>query len=100
MATSTLPLHCSICPKKPNFSDTSHLLTHIASKGHLSHYYKVKLRAAHDQDAKDLIDLYDSWYDEWRVEDLMAERLLLREARGTKRRNKGQLVAHHVRAHD
>lgn len=75
MANAQLPLHCSICPKKPDFSDVSHLLTHIASKGHLSHYYRIKVRSSHDQAARDSIETYDNWYVEWNVEKLMSERM-------------------------
>jgi len=81
-----VPLHCSICPKKPNFSDVSHLLTHIASKSHLSHYYKVKIRAATDSDARLQVNNYDHWYDHFDVETLMAERLALKDEKKTRQR--------------
>lgn len=88
MATNRpqVPLHCSICPKKPNFSDVSHLLTHIASKSHLSHYYKVKIRAATDNDARLQVHNYDNWYDHFDVETLMAERLALKDDKKTRQR--------------
>ena len=88
MATSdsSLPLHCSICPKKPNFSDVSHLLTHVASKGHLSHYYKVKVRASSDLVARSTIDAYDAWYDQWNVEQLMSERMQQKDSKRSKAR--------------
>ncbi|KAE9974112.1 hypothetical protein BLS_003262, partial [Venturia inaequalis] len=78
MAT-TIPLSCNICPKKPKFSDVSHLLTHVASKGHLSNYYKVKVRAGGDPAARNAMDEYDRWYSEWRVEDLMSDRMNLKD---------------------
>ena len=78
-ATASIPLHCNICPKKPDFSDVSHLLTHIASKGHLSHYYKMKVQASTDPGAKQVVDEYDEWYDEWNVQDLMRERMSQKE---------------------
>ncbi|CAG9971629.1 unnamed protein product [Clonostachys byssicola] len=43
-----IPLFCSVCPETPNFSDVSHLLTHIASKGHLHHETQTKLKAHQD----------------------------------------------------
>jgi hypothetical protein len=58
---SNIPLLCSICPKKPNFSDVSHLLTHIASKGHLSNYYKVKVRSTSEEASRRIIDTYDRY---------------------------------------
>ena len=76
---SRIPLHCNICPKRPKFSDTSHLLTHIASKGHLSCYYRVKVKATSDpQCAADLLQ-FDQWYAQWRVDDLMSERMTLKD---------------------
>ena len=77
--TASIPLHCNICPKKPDFSDVSHLLTHVASKGHLSHYYKMKVKASTDPASKRLVDTYDEWYEDWRVEDLMMERMTQKE---------------------
>ena len=77
--TTPIPLHCNICPKQPDFSDVSHLLTHIASKGHLSHYYKVKVRSSTEPQAAEQIDAYDRWYAEWNVEELMSERMNLKD---------------------
>lgn len=87
---STIPLRCNICPKKPHFSDVSHLLTHIASKGHLSHYYKVKVRSGNEEGSKQLIDAYDQWYADWDVEGLMSERMNLKEKRRTRPRSSGE----------
>ena len=75
MAAVSIPLHCTICPKRPTFSDVSHLLTHIASKGHLSHYYKVKVRSGSEEASRRVIDSYDRWYADWNVENLMSERM-------------------------
>ncbi|OCK82732.1 hypothetical protein K432DRAFT_402615 [Lepidopterella palustris CBS 459.81] len=86
MASTSIPLHCNICPKKPNFSDVSHLLTHIASKGHLSHYYKVKVRSSGEDASRRLIETYDGWYAQWNVEDLMSERMSQKEKRRTRTR--------------
>ncbi|KAK7632387.1 hypothetical protein IWX47DRAFT_786577 [Phyllosticta citricarpa] len=84
--SSGIPLHCSICPKRPNFSDVSHLLTHVASKGHLSHYYKIKVKAASEAECQRQIEAYDRWYAEWGVEDLMSERMNLKEKKRTRTR--------------
>lgn len=86
MAGTCIPLECIICPKKPSFSDVSHLLTHIASKGHLSHYYKIKVRAATEHGSRRLLDEYDTWYADWAVEHLMSDRMYLKEQRKTKGR--------------
>ncbi|KAF2157118.1 hypothetical protein K461DRAFT_317266 [Myriangium duriaei CBS 260.36] len=78
---ASIPLHCNICQKKPKFSDISHLLTHIASKGHLSTYYKIKVRSSTEDAARQLIEEYDSWYATWRIESLMSERMNTKEIR-------------------
>jgi hypothetical protein len=81
-----IPLHCNICPKRPNFSDVSHLLTHIASKGHLSNYYKVKVRSSHEDASRRVIDAYDRWYAEWGVEELMSDRMNQKDKRRSRAR--------------
>jgi hypothetical protein len=86
---AAIPLHCNICPKKPNFSDVSHLLTHIASKGHLSNYYTVKVRSGSEDASRRLIEAYDQWYAEWNVEDLMSERMSQKDKRRTRARPAG-----------
>ena len=77
--TDSIPLKCNICAKKPTFSDVSHLLTHIASKGHLSTYYKIKVRAGQEEDSRQLIEGYDTWYATWNIEYLMSERMNLKD---------------------
>lgn len=87
MAANGIPLHCNICPKKPNFSDVSHLLTHIASKGHLSNYYKVKVRSGTEDASRKLIDTYDRWYADWNVEELMSDRMSQKDKRRARPRS-------------
>lgn len=77
-----IPLHCNICPRKPFFSDTSHLLTHVASKQHLSNYFKLKVKVSTDPAAQRDVDNYDRWYEEWNLDDLMRERMSQKEKRG------------------
>ncbi|KAF2876289.1 hypothetical protein BDV95DRAFT_602291 [Massariosphaeria phaeospora] len=93
MAASNIPLHCNICPKKPNFSDVSHLLTHISSKGHLSNYYKVKVRSTNEDASRRLIETYDRWYAEWSVEELMSERMTQKDKRRSRARPAGTVLA-------
>jgi hypothetical protein len=77
--TADIPLHCGICPRRPDFSDISHLLTHIASKGHLSSYFKMKVKADQDPAAKCTLDEYDAWYEENNLQDLLRERMALKD---------------------
>ncbi|KAH7132498.1 hypothetical protein B0J11DRAFT_481865 [Dendryphion nanum] len=90
MAANGIPLHCNICPRKPNFSDVSHLLTHIASKGHLSNYFKVKVRSNTEEASRRVIETYDRWYAEWNVDDLMSERMSQKDKRRTRVRPAGK----------
>ncbi|CAD0091420.1 unnamed protein product [Aureobasidium vineae] len=79
--TRTVPLVCKICPRKPNFSDLSHLLTHISSKAHLSTYYKLKVRSGSDDAARQSVERYDIWYAENDIESFMSERMKHKDKR-------------------
>ncbi|CZT18339.1 uncharacterized protein RCC_04183 [Ramularia collo-cygni] len=78
-ASATIPLSCKVCTRRSDYSDLSHLLTHIASKAHLSNYYNLKLKSGHDAEAQRTIDEYDDWYDEWGFQDMMQERMAQKE---------------------
>lgn len=74
-ASKPIPLVCSVCPSTPSFSDSSHLLTHIASKGHLHHETQTKLRAHQDLAASYALQQYEQWYRENNIETLLVDRL-------------------------
>ncbi|KAF2092786.1 hypothetical protein NA57DRAFT_81934 [Rhizodiscina lignyota] len=76
---ASIPLHCIACQKKPKFSDVSHLLTHIASKGHLSQYYRLKVKSGSDETSRVLVDQFDHWYRQYGVEELMHERMNIKD---------------------
>ena len=78
---SSIPLLCNICPKEPRFSDVSHLLTHVSSKGHLSHYFKTTVRSSQEPDLREKLNSFDQWFAEWDVEKLLSNRMALK---GTK----------------
>ncbi|KAK3996414.1 hypothetical protein QBC44DRAFT_355578 [Cladorrhinum sp. PSN332] len=80
-ATPTIPLKCCVCPKKPSFSDLSHLLTHVSSKSHLSYKYKKSLRKD-DQSVREHNE-YAEWESRYGINDLAAERLLAKEQKKT-----------------
>lgn len=89
---SSIPLHCHICPKQPDFSDVSHLLTHIGSKGHLSNYFKAQVRSNQDASVRQQLDVYERWYADHHIERLLSQRMVLKDskkangvARATKR---------------
>lgn len=74
-------LRCSVCPNTPRFSDASHLLTHVASKGHLSHYFNWKVRSLEDPDALELVNQYDNWYNQHHLAKALSDRLASKQSR-------------------
>ena len=70
-----IALECSLCPKKPKFSDSSHLLTHISSKAHLHQKFSTELKAKSDTAASDRLEKYEKWYADNGIELLLSERL-------------------------
>lgn len=81
-----IELQCIICPKRPRFSDVSHLLTHIASKSHLSAKFKIELQSKSDQDAKDTLDLFELWYSTYDIGTLLQERMAMKDTKTKKSR--------------
>ncbi|MCJ1307941.1 hypothetical protein MMC25_001589 [Agyrium rufum] len=79
-----VPLHCTICPKRPAFSDLSHLLTHIASKGHLSHYFRAQVRSRSESTIRDELELFDDWYDHYKIEKLLAQRMSIKDSKSSR----------------
>jgi hypothetical protein len=84
----SMVLTCSLCPKNPKFSDVSHLLTHISSKSHLSHRFKLQIRAQAEPEAKEKLDTFDYWYHDNNLDTMLSERLAAKEQKKTaKERN-------------
>ncbi|CAI0651252.1 unnamed protein product [Colletotrichum noveboracense] len=93
---SSIPLLCCICSSHPRFSDVSHLLTHLSSKGHLHTLNTTRLESHADLSAAATIATYDTWYAKHNLERLLAERLMA--ARGmTNGRRPGQHLAQTVK---
>lgn len=80
-------LQCIICPGQPRFSDVSHLLTHIASKAHLSHYFKLQVRSVGEAQANELLAEYDDWYCANSLAQLLSDRMTSKEDRRKKRKS-------------
>ena len=74
-------LQCIICTKQPQFSDLSHLLTHVASKAHLANQFSMKVRSAANPRAAELLNRYDYWYDAHNLGSLLSVRLDTKEQR-------------------
>lgn len=79
-------LKCSICPSSPTFSDISHLLTHVSSKGHLACYFKHQVQSHQEPEAKKLLTEYDAWYKEHDLARLLSDRMRTQQ----KSKRKGQ----------
>lgn len=86
-------LWCNICPKQPRFSDVSHLLTHVSSKAHLSHYFKLQVRSHQEPHAGHLLEQYDRWYKVNNLAKLLSDRMASKEARKSKVHGKSQPTA-------
>ncbi|KAG6007414.1 hypothetical protein E4U21_006003 [Claviceps maximensis] len=86
-----IPLLCTVCPEAPRFSDVSHLLTHIASKGHLHHETHTKLKAHQDIAASVTLQQYERWYKDNGIETLLVERMRAKQKKeaikGSRTRN-------------
>lgn len=79
-------LNCSICPKQPSFSDTSHLLTHVSSKGHLSEWHKLQVRSFQDIAAGVALATYNQWCQQHDIDRLLSERMQMKEDKQAKKR--------------
>jgi len=80
-----IPLLCSVCPKRPKFSDTSHLLTHLNSKGHLANCQQVDLRSQSDPAYKAVKAEYDVWYNKYNLLSLLTERQVAKDQKDARR---------------
>ncbi|KAL8996904.1 MAG: hypothetical protein Q9169_003715 [Polycauliona sp. 2 TL-2023] len=78
---NSVDLHCHICPKQPDFSDISHLLTHVGSKGHLSNYFKAQVRSNQDASVRHQLNVYEQWYTEHEIEKLLSQRMILKDSK-------------------
>jgi hypothetical protein len=76
---TNIDLQCSLCPKNPKFSDVSHLLTHISSKGHLAQRFQLDFRSKSEREAKDKLDAFESWYRRSNLDTLLSNRLAAKD---------------------
>ncbi|KAI1083004.1 hypothetical protein F5B20DRAFT_596212 [Whalleya microplaca] len=77
-----IPLVCAICPKNSRFSDISHLLTHISSKGHLSTYFDLSISRDTDAEAAIALEEFDNWFEDYGIGELLRLRKTARATRG------------------
>ena len=88
-----IPLLCHVCPENPRFSDVSHLLTHIASKGHLHHETQTKLKAHQDLNSSMALQLYEQWYRDNGIEALLVGRMKAKQDKETAKARRGNVPA-------
>ncbi|KAI9782487.1 MAG: hypothetical protein M1839_004973 [Geoglossum umbratile] len=88
---SSIPLFCIICPNNPGFSDVSHLLTHVSSKAHLAHQFKLQVRTAKEEAAQEQLTSYQSWYDFYGIGTLLSERMSAKEEKVARAKAKANL---------
>ncbi|KAF2968794.1 hypothetical protein GQX73_g4758 [Xylaria multiplex] len=81
-----IPLVCFICPKNSHFSDLSHLLTHISSKGHLHNMFQLTLSRDVDEAAELSLAEFESWYKQNNIGALLRARKTAREQRDNHQR--------------
>jgi hypothetical protein len=74
-------LECLLCPSAPMFCDVSHLLTHVGSKGHLSHQHKLGIRGQSDPTAQSKLEMYQHWYSRNGIQKLLGERLAIKDSK-------------------
>lgn len=89
----SIPLICKVCPKNTKFSDVSHLLTHIASKGHLSNMFKLDIAKYTDDDARNKLNDYQAWFDENNIRELLQSRSENRIQKGATGQSRGGAYA-------
>lgn len=98
-ATKQIPLVCSVCPDSPRFSDVSHLLTHIASKGHLHHETQTKLKAHQDIASAVALQQYEQWYKENGIERLLVERMRAKQVKEAAKGRRSRASTTNTSAH-
>ncbi|KAH7162788.1 hypothetical protein B0J13DRAFT_633900 [Dactylonectria estremocensis] len=99
-AEKHIPLLCTVCPDTPRFSDVSHLLTHIASKGHLHHETQTKLKAHQDIAASVALRQYEVWYSQNGIETLLVERMKAKQLKEAARTRRNRVLASVPQAKD
>jgi len=88
---TNIPLHCTLCPKNPKFSDVSHLLTHISSKSHLANRFKLQIRAQTEIAAQQQLDNFDRWYTGNGLDVMLSERMASKEHKKSAKEKKARI---------
>jgi hypothetical protein len=79
MATKqAVPLVCYTCENNPVYSDLSHLLTHVSSKGHLQTQFKLQVQDS--ENSRQLLSTYDKWFTKYNIGSMLSDRMNQKES--------------------
>lgn len=74
-------LQCIVCNGTPVFSDSSHLLTHLSSKGHLSQEFKLRVSSRRDDGDRKRLEDYQAWFTNNNLASLLDRRMRIKKSR-------------------
>lgn len=79
-------LHCYACSPVPTFTNTSHLLTHLASKTHLRKLFELELLATYCHDEKSIrsLDKFHKWFFDEHIGEHLVDRFIIKKGKGPK----------------
>lgn len=83
-------LHCYACSPTPSFTNTSHLLTHLASKTHLRTLFELELCATHcgDEECARALEKFHNWYYQEKVGDHLVDRFIIKKGKWSREKIK------------
>ncbi|KAM0270454.1 hypothetical protein ACHAQH_009411 [Verticillium albo-atrum] len=89
---ATFPLVCYLCENEPKYSDVSHLLTHLLSRGHARAKGNIEVRShiPGDTEAAEKFAAFQKWQDDNGIGALLSERFL---DKNNKKREKDRVEA-------
>ncbi|XXG94207.1 hypothetical protein Hte_000460 [Hypoxylon texense] len=85
-----IPLICYVCTNNSKFSDISHLLTHVSSKGHLSRLYHTEIMALNSPHSRRIVEKFNTWKDTYKIDQLVLQRMEARDERGIQSQSQSQ----------
>lgn len=83
-------LHCYICTPTPSFTNTSHLLTHLASKSHLRALFEIELCATQcgDEGCARALEKFHTWYYAENVGEHLVDRFIIKKGKWSREKLK------------
>ncbi|KAF8472801.1 hypothetical protein BDZ91DRAFT_834507 [Kalaharituber pfeilii] len=83
-------LRCYACSPNPTFSNTSHLLTHLASKVHLRTLFELELCATQceDEECANALERFRKWYAEEKIGEHLVDRFIIKRGKWSREKMK------------